>query len=732
MATIKEVAKLAKVSIGTVSNVLNGKTLNTELIDRVENAMQQLSYRPDANARSLKNTKSKLIGVILPNIIHPDFSRFLSELEILLREKGYGILLKISQNNRLLEKKSIAQCLEQCVDGIILYSTANKVVEITNEDIAFPIVLISKYQVPDFVGDTIIISYKKALEQAYEQLRKKGIDQIGLIFESQLLLSEAASDLYEKYETLERYVKIVDYSKERGFKAAYELFFEHPDMKGIIVSNSLIAAGVKKALELLEIKDMFVFTLKENNWLEDSDYNAGIISISQKEVVEQAVGRLIEAIDNPNVHERMTQVIQAHLEYETKPLVPVYSGKKKLKFAMFDSPVSRGLLMLARNYQEKTGVRLFFDLLSYRELEELIIKSAEEKSSEYDGYMLDITWLDEAVEQGGILCLEDSFGEDTRYLDGFIDEMLREYGMNQNKLYALPFMSGTQLLFFQKDLFEDQSLKRQFIRQYGEELVPPSNWAQFNLVSEFFTRAINPKSPILYGNSCVRGENVFNSIGFLNRLWSYGADLFDEAGKVTINSQNSLTALKNYIKSFQFTASDEKINSWDDMVSEFKKGSTAMAVIYDSHAMEINDYTKSKIAGNIGSVLIPGSAPVLGGWSLALNSYSKEKEAAMQFLKWVCSEQNSIPLSLLGGSTVRKSYYERADLENMYPWKKLILESYKRSRKRKFPSNSTKTIRKNEIYMRIIPHEINRVLLGEITEEEALSNMEAKIEMLFG
>ena len=66
MATIKEVAKLAGVSIGTVSNVLNGKTSNAELIDRVESAMSQLSYRPDANARSLKNTKSKLIGVLIP------------------------------------------------------------------------------------------------------------------------------------------------------------------------------------------------------------------------------------------------------------------------------------------------------------------------------------------------------------------------------------------------------------------------------------------------------------------------------------------------------------------------------------------------------------------------------------------------------------------------------------------------------------------------------------------
>ena len=80
MATIKEVAKLANVSLGTVSNVLNGKTQNEELIQRVEAAMEQLSYRPDANARSLKNTRSGVIGVILPDVLQRDLADFLLEL----------------------------------------------------------------------------------------------------------------------------------------------------------------------------------------------------------------------------------------------------------------------------------------------------------------------------------------------------------------------------------------------------------------------------------------------------------------------------------------------------------------------------------------------------------------------------------------------------------------------------------------------------------------------------
>ena len=66
------------------------------------------------------------------------------------------------------------------------------------------------------------------------------------------------------------------------------------------------------------------------------------------------------------------------------------------------------------------------------------------------------------------------------------------------------------------------------------------------------------------------------------------------------------------------------------------------------------------------------------------------------------------------------------DMEEIYPWKKQIPESYEKSRKRRFPKK-LKNFQQNELYTRIIPHEINRALCGEITEEEALSNMEMHI-----
>ena len=124
MATIKDVAKLARVSLGTVSNVLNGKTQNTELIERVENAMRELDYYPDATARSLKNTRTYAIGLVIPDMIQQQYGEFVMEFERYLRGKGYNLMIKFSRNNRLIEKKSIEAFRELRMDGICLLYTS--------------------------------------------------------------------------------------------------------------------------------------------------------------------------------------------------------------------------------------------------------------------------------------------------------------------------------------------------------------------------------------------------------------------------------------------------------------------------------------------------------------------------------------------------------------------------------------------------------------------------------
>lgn len=730
MATIKEVAAYAGVSIGTVSNVLNGKTNNVELIERVERAMKELEYRPDANARSLKNTKSNVIAIVLPNIMHPDLQTLLYTVEMELREKGYSLLLKISENNPIIERKCIEQCLEQRVEAMIIYSYSKEENFSSIIKEKMPAIFINKQSKPNFMVDSIMINYEKALEKAIRNFYDQGLSDLGLIMERSLIKENRLMEIYKKYYNNTDNIKIVDFSKERGFKAAYELLYDNKDMPGMITSNYLISLGAKKAIHLLKRENISLVTFKEQNWIEDEDSYAATIGISYKKIGECAVKKLINAIENPNIYE----VIEEHFEAEYVKSTPLLDNiqegsvqNKKLKLAMFDCPAAQSLRMLSELYTQQTGNEIEFEMLGYNELEDKLYLLSEKQYNDIDGFMMDITWIEGLVTSSIVQPLNDLLVNTDEYFDGFLDGMINEYGVLSKGLYGIPFMPGTQLLFYQKDLFEDQVLKRLFRRIYKEELVPPTTWAEFNLIAEFFTRKFNDKSPVKYGIASVQGESVFTSICFLNRLWAYGSDVFTKDGKVSINSSNSLAALKNFIKSYQFTSNDRINSTWDDVVEEFKIGDSAMVVLYDSHAVEINDYTKSKVAGNIGYSLIPGKTPVLGGWSLGVNINSKNKKETLEFLLWSCSNNSSIPNSLLGGTTFRENYYTSKDLENLYPWKTLLIDSYKISRKRIVPKVFIDNKKENDIYSYIISQEINRAILGVCSEAETLKNIERRL-----
>ncbi|MBB6733616.1 extracellular solute-binding protein [Cohnella zeiphila] len=718
----------AGVSVGTVSNVLNGHTNNADLIAKVESAMKELNYRPDANARSLKSTTSNEVALVLPNVVHPDMQTLLHTIELELRERGYNLLLKISQNNPILERICVEQCLEQRVEGIIAYtgSPVEDLLDIVGG--TRPIVFIGKRSRQSAMADSILIQYEKALEEAIARLRRQGVSEVGLILEREMMNGSGATEIYGRYYSRPDHIRAVDYGKERGFQAAYELLHRNERMGAIVTGNYLISEGTRKAIRLLRREEVAHITFKEQNWIEDEGNYAATIGVPFRKVAESAVRKLMGAIASPNAYEPITERFEA--EYaETVPLLANLDRSRStghpLRLAMFDCPAAHSLRMLSELYTRETGTRIELEMLAYNELLDRLY-APESGRGAPDGFMMDIAWIDRLVKDGIARPLGDLISGRDGYFADFVPGMLKEYAMQEDELYGVPFMSGTQLLFFQKDLFENPNLRRQFKRTYGTELLPPATWAEFNLVAEFFTRECNEKSPVKYGYAGVQGANVNTAISFLNRLWAYSSDVFSEDGSVIVNSGNSLSALKNMTKSYQYVPPGA-MTTWDDTVASFESGDVAMVVLYDSHAVEINDYTKSKVAGNIGYSLIPGRTPVLGGWSLGVSRSSRNGEAAADFLFWACSNEAAIPGSLLGGSTLRQDYYTIRDLENLYPWKSLLLESYGISRKRRVPPAYRGLERGSDVYNGVVAEEIDKAIRGACSEEEALANMERRL-----
>ncbi|WP_143452483.1 extracellular solute-binding protein [Sporanaerobium hydrogeniformans] len=736
MATIKDVAVFAGVSVGSVSNVINGKTNNKELIDKVEHAIKALGFRPDANARSLKNTKTNIIGIIISNFEEQRIQVMLGAIEKELRARGYSILVKTTDNNRILEKKHIEYFIQQKVDGIIV-STAvkNKSWFTKLKTDSIPIIFADKKIDVESNMKVITIDYKEAFKQCLLWGKEQHHTKVGFILEKGIMLEEELENLSHVTEQELFYKLVGDYSSESSFKATYELLYEEPDITLLIVSSHMMTQGVKKATRILKTHKSMpsLVCIKAESWIEDEGVFEGVINVSYHQLGVKVVKQILQSVQAGNHFYTQIETIDAVFRITGSSFYNAQNSRVKntttLNIAILDAKVAKVLQMLTKAYEKQYGIKIHFITFGYHELWHYVTKCIQEGASYIDAFMFDLVWLEELVKRGGLEELSDLKVENEEYFADIIEEAVENHGIYNEKLYGLPFMTGTQLLFYQKDLFEDNTLKIQFQRKYGMELKLPQTWDEFNLIAEFFTRSFNANSPVTYGTSLINKGNLYNSIEFLNRLWSYGGAVISD-NQVTINSNYAHIALDSYRKSYQYTNRQEIHDTWDTIADDFKHGHTAMAVLYDSYAFGINDSTESKVAGNVGSCLLPGQCPVLGGWSFGINKNSLVKDEAKKYIMWACGRRISKPFALLSGISNRQSFYADKELDGLYPWKRNVLKSYAKSRKREMLHDSKSFGIHIQLYDDIIGKEIGKALSGIQDTKETLEHIERQIKDL--
>ena len=117
--TMKDVAREAGVSLGTVSRVFNGFSVGEDYRERVEQAAARLNYRVNNYARGLKTNRTKCIGLLMPSMRHPFFAVLIDELTACLMHRGYLTHVMITNFDPEAEKKSLTLVEQNKVDGII-------------------------------------------------------------------------------------------------------------------------------------------------------------------------------------------------------------------------------------------------------------------------------------------------------------------------------------------------------------------------------------------------------------------------------------------------------------------------------------------------------------------------------------------------------------------------------------------------------------------------------------
>jgi LacI family transcriptional regulator len=264
MATIKEVAKRAGVSVGTVSHVIgNTIRVSPERRQRVLAAIHDLRYQPSDVARSLKLRRTNTLGLLISDITNPFFSQLVRGAEEAALEQGY-LLLTFNTDDQVEREKQMLEVLRaRRVDGILLVvapfrESPTHIAETMAR--GMPIVCLDRVP-PRIAVDAVTVDNVRAARRCVEHLLERGHRRIAMLTGS-MLLTTARERLQGYKQALRRGGVAVDPGlvREGNFRIdnGYELTFEllrGPDRPtALFVSNSLMAIGALKAIAALGLR----------------------------------------------------------------------------------------------------------------------------------------------------------------------------------------------------------------------------------------------------------------------------------------------------------------------------------------------------------------------------------------------------------------------------------------------------------------------------------------------
>lgn len=146
--SMRMVADAANVSVATVSNVLNGKpSVAAEIVERVRSAVDELGYVRDGRAARLRSGKSRLVGVIVPDLTNPMFASFVSTLEHVARLDQYDLVVVSSSNDPSEESQRLSKIQEWRPAGLIILPCDGALADRLPRRLGVPVVVADR--IPD-------------------------------------------------------------------------------------------------------------------------------------------------------------------------------------------------------------------------------------------------------------------------------------------------------------------------------------------------------------------------------------------------------------------------------------------------------------------------------------------------------------------------------------------------------------------------------------------------------
>lgn len=257
MATIKEVARRAKVSVGTVSNVLSGTVpVSEKLRTRVLQVIRDLDYHPNHVARSLKIRQTKMLGMVVSDLTNPFFPQMVRGAEDAAWQHNYMLITFNTDDQMERERQVLAALRSRRVDGILLVAatTEGDMSHIRGVvDSGIPVVCLDRV-LREFPLDSVTVDNVAGAQECVAHLIGAGHRRIAVITGS--LHLQVARDRLEGYQRAlsaagiefdQSLVGDGHFRSEGGYETARRLLAEQRPT-AVFSSNAMMTLGLLRAL----------------------------------------------------------------------------------------------------------------------------------------------------------------------------------------------------------------------------------------------------------------------------------------------------------------------------------------------------------------------------------------------------------------------------------------------------------------------------------------------------
>jgi LacI family transcriptional regulator len=342
MPTIRDVARAARVSIATVSAVINRSAFVSETLEaRVRQAIAVTGYRPHALARALKTGSGRVLGLVLPDLAAPSVATLAAKLAAAAQARDHQVLLEVSEDDPAREAACLERLRAQRTAGVLLmpagagpaYAAALKA------RLGAPAILLER-TIDGLDADAAGTDHETAASQAAARLVELGHRRIALIAGPAQASSTAAqldgfraALAFRSVAIQPRLARIVPSRADHAAATARALLAGADPPSAIVAGSAAIALGVLATLTELGLRvpmQVSLLCLEDADWM--GPHGLGAIAAAPDAIAQAATGLLFARMAAPDAPPRRQTVaprLDPRASCAPPPLAAMQLDKKR-------------------------------------------------------------------------------------------------------------------------------------------------------------------------------------------------------------------------------------------------------------------------------------------------------------------------------------------------------------------------------------------------------------------